>query len=91
MKAKLLKKLRRQGRSKVNLISVKRDDDNYITGISYYRDGDIYRGLSDYVCWTKYECFYETEKTLKEEAAKRYIGIWLKAYSDSYRRKNPKL
>lgn len=91
MKARLLKKLRRQGRSKVDLISVKRNNNNYITGVSYYRDGAAYSGLSYYVCWTKYKCFYETEKRLKEEAAKIYVRIWLKAYGDSYRRKNPKI
>ena len=91
MKAKLLKKLRRHGRKKIELISIELDEDNYITGVSYYRDGEIYRGLSEYVCWTKYKGFYATEKILKEESAKRYVRIWLDAYRDSYRLKNPKL
>ena len=91
MKAKLLKKLRRKGREKIDLISVELTDSNYIAGVSYYCDGNIYRGLSDYVCWQKYKSFYETEKILADEAAKIYVRNWLKAYHDSYRLKHPKL
>ena len=68
MKCKLLKKLRRRGRSQITIHSITRTD-GFISGMSYGFDGDEYRGLFD---------FGDTEEEVKNKASRIYIEAYLK-------------
>jgi hypothetical protein len=68
MKAKLLKKLRRRGRSQITIHSVTTSCGTPI-GISYGYNDDMYSGLFD---------FGDTEEIVLKKAEKIYIKDWLK-------------
>ena len=72
MKCRLLKRLRRRGRNKVNIHSITRSGD-LVTGMSYGFDEDEYGGLFD---------LGDTEADVKNKAARIYI----QGYLDSKRK-----
>lgn len=74
MKAKLLKKLRDEGRSKINIISFTKTNGIY-TGMSYGFDDDEYRGLFK---------IGDTESSIKEKAARIYINTHINYFRKKY-------
>lgn len=87
MKAKLLKKIRRIGRSQIAIYSVAKTttwSGEIVTGMSYSYNNDAYRGLFD---------FGDTEARVRDKAMKIYIEQNIGQIRDKYKkysRKNKK-
>ena len=80
MKAKLLKKLRNQGRSKVNIYSITKTGD-IITGMSYGFDDSEYRGLYS---------LGDSEQIVKEKACRIYMNGKIEYFRKRYKRHSVK-
>lgn len=80
MKTKLLKKLRNQGRNKVNIYSITRTN-NCITGMSYGFDEPEYRGLFS---------LGDTAQIVKEKACRIYMNSKIEYFRNRYKRHSVK-